>query len=221
MYLKNPKSGGKTTNFKATIALAKHKNKTPKYTIGSLLLLLAFAFYVGVLQNTDSKPIPNNPPNEKPAKAEKKHKPLRYLTVFEGKVIGIKDGDTFEVLYDSIPERVRLAEIDCPEKSQPFGKNARQYASDLCFGKMVTVTSNGKRDRYGRVVGTITTDDDINVNESLVKAGLAWHYTQYSKDENLTILQEEAKSAKRGLWTDTSPIAPWEWRKNRRVNTSK
>lgn len=200
--------------------MGRHKNKTPKYTIGSLLLLLALAFYVGVFRNTDNKPIPDPLHKEKPAKAKKKQ-PLRHLTVFEGKVIGVKDGDTFEVLYDSIPERVRLAEIDCPEKSQPFGKNARQYASDLCFGKMVTVTSSGKRDRYGRVVGTITTADGINVNESLIKAGLAWHYTQYSKDESLAILQEEAKSAKRGLWADKSSVAPWEWRKQRRKKASR
>lgn len=202
------------------MVLARHKNKTPKYTIGSLLLLLAFAFYIGVFRNTDNKPIPDPLHKEKPAKAKKKQ-PLRHLTVFEGKVIGIKDGDTFEVLYDSIPERVRLAEIDCPEKSQPFGKNARQYASDLCFGKLVTVTSSGKRDRYGRVVGTINTADGINVNESLINAGLAWHYTQYSKDESLTVLQDKAKSAKKGLWADKSPVAPWEWRKQHRKQASR
>ncbi len=201
--------------------MTKRKSTTPKYTIGSLLLLLAFVFYVGVLRNTDSKPVPAGLNKEKPAKENKKQKPLRHLTVFQGKVIGIKDGDTFEVLYDSIPERVRLAEIDCPEKSQPFGKNARQYASDLCFGKMVTVISNGKRDRYGRVVGTITTTDWINVNESLVKAGLAWHYTQYSKNAGLSNLQKEAIDAKRGLWADKSPVAPWDWRKQRRAKNKK
>lgn len=201
--------------------MKKRKSTTPKYTIGSLLLLLAFVFYVGVLRNTDSKPVPARPNKEKPAKENKKQKSLRHLTVFQGKVIGIKDGDTFEVLYDSIPERVRLAEIDCPEKSQPFGKNARQYASDLCFGKMVTVISNGKRDRYGRVVGTITTTDGINVNESLVKAGLAWHYTQYSKNAGLSNLQKEAIDAKRGLWADKSPVAPWDWRKQRRAKNKK
>ena len=201
--------------------MTKRKSTTPKYTIGSLLLLLAFVFYVGVLRNTDSKPVPAGPNKEKPAKEKKKQKSLRHLTVFQGKVIGIKDGDTFEVLYDSIPGRVRLAEIDCPEKSQPFGKNARQYASDLCFGKMVTVISNGKRDRYGRVVGTITTTDGINVNESLVKAGLAWHYTQYSKNAGLSNLQKEAMDAKRGLWADKSPVAPWDWRKQRRAKNKK
>lgn len=195
----------------------KKNTKKSKLTIGSLLLLLAFAFYAGFLK--DAGPPAKETPAEKPVSKPKKSKakkPLRHLTVFTGKVIGIKDGDTFEVLYDSIPERVRLANIDCPEKSQAFGKNARQYASELCFGKMVTVTSTGKRDRYKRVVGTITTQDGINVNEALVKAGLAWHYRQYSKNEALTAIEAQAREAKIGLWADKDPVAPWEWRKQRR-----
>jgi micrococcal nuclease len=197
--------------------LAKRRSK-PKYSLVSLLILLAFFFYYTQC-TPDKEPRETKAATEKPATKAKKRKPekeLRYLTVFEGKVTGIKDGDTFEVLYDGQPERVRLAEIDCPEKSQAFGKNARQYASGLCFGKMVTVTSNGKRDRYNRVVGTIVTVDGVNVNAELVKAGLAWHYKQYSKSEALAALEEQARQVRIGLWADKDPVAPWEWRKSRR-----
>jgi len=197
------------------------RTKKSKYGIGSLLLLLAFAFYIGFVKDKD-KPAPEKPAIEKSAKkARKEERPLRHLTVFQGKVIGIKDGDTFEVLYDSIPERVRLAAIDCPEKSQPFGKNARQYASELCFGKMVMVTSNGKRDRYKRVVGTITTAEGVNINEELIRAGLAWHYDQYSDNKELSVIEEQARQARRGLWADNEPIAPWDWRKKKRKKRSK
>jgi len=197
----------------------------PKYSIGSLLILLAFSFYIAC--NRDKEDKPQDGFIEKPAaKAPKPQKPktkrdLRYLTVFEGKVTAIKDGDTFEVLYDGQPEKVRLAEIDCPEKQQPFGNNAKQYASQLCFGKIVTVTSSGKRDRYGRVVGTITTNDGINVNEALIKAGLAWHYKDYSKNEDLALLQQVAKAQKIGLWQDKNPVAPWNWRKHKRKMNQK
>jgi len=186
------------------------------------LFLLAFAVYFAFFRKAPpTAPLPEKVPSsatgETPkVKKEKKKSAPRYLTVFEGKVIGVKDGDTFEVLYDSIPERVRLAQIDCPEKSQAFGKNARQYASDLCFGRIVTVTSDGKRDRYGRIVGTITTQDGLNVNEQLVKAGLAWHYKHYSKSKTLDAIEEQARNKKLGLWADKDPIAPWEWRKERR-----
>lgn len=199
------------------------RTKKSKYSITSLLLLLAIAFYIGFLRNSNESDSVK-PATEKPAKKSKRAKadmPLRHLTVFEGKVIGIKDGDTFEVLYDSIPEKVRLAEIDCPEKSQPFGKNARQYASELCFGKTVTVISDGKRDRYKRVVGTITTADGINVNEELVRAGLAWHYEQYSHNKELSIIEAEARHAERGLWADKDPMAPWDWRRQKRKKKNK
>lgn len=198
------------------------KRQTKKYTIGSLLLLLAFFFYYNYFKPVPEKTVPERHVKERAVKVKKpkaSKKNLRYLTVFEGKVIGIKDGDTFEILVDGLPEKVRLAEIDCPEKSQPFGKNARQYASDLCFGKMVTVTSSGKRDRYNRIVGTIVTNDGTNVNEELVKAGFAWHYKQYSKNKDLDRIEETARQSKLGLWADKDPMAPWEWRKSRRNKT--
>ncbi|NDI98128.1 thermonuclease family protein [Flavobacterium sp. LaA7.5] len=147
---------------------------------------------------------------------EKAKKPYRSLKTFTGKVVSIKDGDTFEVLYDGLAERIRLAEIDCPESKQAFGNVAKKYASDLCFGQTVTVESGGKRDRYGRVVGTVITDNGINVNESLVKAGLAWHYKDYSDSEELAQMEQEARANKVGLWADKRPTAPWNWRKRNR-----
>ncbi len=183
-------------------------------------MLALFIYFKACNPDSDvfNDTIPEREAPPKPAKAKKprKEKELRYLTTFTGNVTGIKDGDTFEVLYDGQPEKVRLADIDCPEKSQPFGNNAKQYASDLCFGKTVTVTSSGKRDRYGRIVGTIVTKDKINVNEQLVAAGLAWHYKAYSKNDDLDAIEQKARKSKAGLWADKNPVAPWEWRKSRR-----
>lgn len=192
------------------------RRKNTKYSLGSLVLLLAFLLYYTCTNKEEpQRPVPAV---EKPAKAKKPKakREIRALKVFEGKVISIKDGDTFEVLYDGQPERVRLAKIDCPEKSQPFGNNAKQFASELCFGKMVTVSSNGKRDRYGRVVGTVVTEDGTNVNEALVKAGLAWHYKDYSDSEELAAIESQARLQKLGLWADKRPTPPWDWRKKKR-----
>ncbi len=185
--------------------------------IVSLCLFLAVAVYLAFFKESRNS-VPSAAPVEVPGKSEKGPglKPLRELQVFSGKVIGVKDGDTFEILYDGQPERVRLAEIDCPEKSQPFGNNAKQYASDLCFGQQVTVTVHGKRDRYGRIVGTVVTSDGVNVNEALVKAGLAWHYKQYSDSETLAAMEQQARLQQDGLWADKKPTPPWEWRKNKR-----
>ena len=187
--------------------------------------MLALSFYFACNRDRDEKlqDVPIERPAAKAPKPKKAaaKKELRYLTVFEGKVTGIKDGDTFEVLYDGQPEKVRLADIDCPEKQQPFGNNAKQYASALCFGKTVTVKSSGKRDRYKRVVGTIITEEGANVNEELIKAGMAWHYKQYSKNDSLSLLQNEAKAQKLGLWQDKNPVAPWNWRKHKRKMNQK
>ena len=197
------------------------RRSKPKYSIATLIILLVLA----VLYNynvKDTKPPVDKYPVDTPvkkapkSKRQKRTKDLRNLTVFTGRVIGIKDGDTFEVLYDGQPERVRLADIDCPEKSQPFGNNAKQFSSDLCFNKTVTVTCNAKRDRYGRLIGTVVTDDGINVNEALVKQGFAWHYLQYSDKDELTGLEATARKKHLGLWADADPTPPWDWRREKR-----
>lgn len=201
--------------------MAGQRKKKPKYGIVTLIIALALTVYYNY-NITDVKPPVQKHPGEAPAKEERKAKKpkeaeeLRDLTVFTGKVIGIKDGDTFEVLYDGQPERVRLADIDCPEKSQPFGNNAKQYASDLCFGKTVTVSCDKKRDRYGRLIGTIITDDGTNVNEELVKSGLAWHYKHYSHRDEFTDYEDEARTKHIGLWADKDPTPPWDWRRTKR-----
>jgi len=134
---------------------------------------------------------------------------------FTGKVTGIKDGDTFEIMFGGKAETVRLAHVDCPEKSQPYGKKAKQFASDLCFGKEVIVIST-ERDRYNRLIGIVYLKDGTNVNKELVKAGLAWHYRQYSNDPSYSFLEAEARNGKKGLWVEKDAAAPWEWRKRKR-----
>ncbi len=72
-----------------------------------------------------------------------------------GKVIGISDGDTIDVLDSAkTTHRIRLAGIDAPEKAQPFGQRSKQHLSDSVFGKQVEVLG-GKIDKYGRTVGKI------------------------------------------------------------------
>lgn len=130
-----------------------------------------------------------------------------------GKVTGIKDGDTFEILLDRKPEVVRLAHIDCPERGQPFGKAAKQFASDLCFGKDVVVKEVGRRDRYGRMIATVSLSNGTVVNKELVRVGLAWHFTRYSSDTAYALLERQARTQRSGLWSDSLAVAPWDWRK--------
>jgi endonuclease YncB( thermonuclease family) len=54
---------------------------------------------------------------------------------YEGRVVGITDGDTIKVLVDKTEHKVRLEGIDCPESRQPFSKAAKQFTADFCFGR--------------------------------------------------------------------------------------
>lgn len=129
------------------------------------------------------------------------------------KVIGVKDGDTFELLIDNSTQVVRFEHIDCPEKKQPFGQKAKQFVSDLCFGKYVTLIHNKKFDRNKRLIAEVILEDGTNLNKELVKNGLAWHFKKYSKDNSYADLENEARASRVGLWADNNPIAPWTWRK--------
>ena len=135
------------------------------------------------------------------------------------KVVGVKDGDTVVLLKNGEEVTVRLFGVDTPEKNQAFGQRAKQFTSDLAFGKQVRLITHNK-DRYGRTVGTIILPDGRNLNEELIRNGYAWHYKAYSKDVNLANAEADARRFKRGLWADPNPTAPWDFRKNRSSNTA-
>ncbi|GAA4302168.1 hypothetical protein GCM10023183_13820 [Nibribacter koreensis] len=151
--------------------------------------------------------------------AEKKEEVITVSPAGYHRVIAIKDGDTIELLKDGKPLRVRLYGIDAPEKNQDFGTRARQFISEMCFGKDVRLEVKDI-DRYGRTVGIIYLPDGRNLNYEMVKNGFAWHYKAYSKDPELGRLEEEARLDKRGLWDWPSPVAPWEFRSNRKAQSA-
>jgi endonuclease YncB( thermonuclease family) len=134
---------------------------------------------------------------------------------FSAKVVGVKDGDTVDLLYAGATVRARLAHIDAPEGGQPFGKAAKQRLSDLCFGKWVQVERTGRPDRYGRLI-VVLQCERVNVNRALVASGLAWHFAKYSKDVSYASVERQARAARLGLWADPGAVAPWDWRASRR-----
>ena len=133
---------------------------------------------------------------------------------FTGKVVKVADGDTITVLHDSEQIKIRLAGIDAPEKAQPFGNVAKQYISEMLFGKQVRVVEQG-RDRYGRTIGRVY-QGELDVSAEQIKQGMAWVYRKYSKEAALYQLEDEAKQHRLGLWADAEPTPPWAWRKRAR-----
>ena len=135
-----------------------------------------------------------------------------------GRVVRIADGDTVTVLDSTNTQnRIRLEGIDAPESHQAFGTQSKKSLSEMVFGKDVTVVYK-KTDQYGRIVGKILLDgNDINLEQ--VKAGMAWHYKEYQKEQTpqdrelYASAEEEARKARRGLWQDNDPVEPSAFRK--------
>jgi micrococcal nuclease len=132
----------------------------------------------------------------------------------EGKVVAVHDGDTVTVLRGGEQVKLRLACIDAPERGQAFGSRSRDLLAELVMGRAVTLEVID-RDQYGRTVARLHVDGN-DVNLAMVRAGLAWHYRYHCPDDAaLAAAEAEAREARRGLWADAHPEAPWEWRRHR------
>jgi endonuclease YncB( thermonuclease family) len=137
-----------------------------------------------------------------------------------GRVVSIADGDTLTLLDASNSQhRIRLSGIDAPEKNQDFGKKSKTNLSALAFGQPAQADCR-KEDRYQRRICVVFVDGkDIGLEQ--VRAGMAWWYEQYSKDqtsqERADYSQAEfmAKIHRDGLWNSKNPIPPWDWRRTK------
>ena len=129
------------------------------------------------------------------------------------KVVSVSDGDTIVVLRQGEQVKIRLYGIDTPEKRQAFGQKARDLTSTLVAGRHVEVEQKDV-DRYGRIVGLVKVDGQ-NLNELIVQNGYAWVYRQYCKDRfcaEWLRLEGVARQQKKGLFSDSTAVPPWEWR---------
>lgn len=132
-----------------------------------------------------------------------------------GKVVRVKDGDTIVVLDSlNVQTTIRLAEVDCPESSQAFGKKAKDFTIGEVAMKNVTYKII-QMDRYGRTIAKVFYDGKY-LSEELIKNGFGWHYNQYSTSKKLAAFEINARENKKGLWFDKNPIAPWDYRHNKK-----
>lgn len=135
-----------------------------------------------------------------------------YAASITGSVVGVTDGDTITVLdTDKTQHKIRLYGIDAPESNQDYGQRSKQLLSALVYGDTVRVDYDGK-DRYGRIVGKVYNGEQY-VNAEMIRLGMAWHYKQYSKDNDLADLETTAKAGKIGLWSRPDAVAPWDFRR--------
>ena len=130
---------------------------------------------------------------------------------FTSKIIAVLDGDTVLIRRASGLVKIRLAEIDAPEKAQAFGETSKRSLSDMVLGKQVRVASQAV-DQYGRMVAHLSVDG-LDVNAEQIRRGMAWEYSNFHSNQALIALQEDARKAPRGLWAQDRPTPPWIWRK--------
>ena len=128
------------------------------------------------------------------------------------RVVHISDGDTLTCLAKGNKQiKVRLAEIDAPEKKQAFGQKSKLALSNMVFKQNVRLDEQGK-DRYQRTLAVVYYQNK-NLNLEMVKQGMAWAYKQYSRDPIYLQEQERARAKRVGLWADSHPIEPSKWRR--------
>lgn len=132
-------------------------------------------------------------------------------TTLEGRVVGVADGDTVTVLSSgNIQTRIRLFQIDAPEKAQSMGQKSKASLSELVYGKTVTVNVE-TLDRYGRTVGTLI-QNGVDINLEQIRRGMAWVYRQYARDPHYFEAEETARAQHAGLWAESNPTPPWVFR---------
>ncbi len=140
--------------------------------------------------------------------------------IIQGKVIGIVDGDTFDLLNDSNKTyRIRMEGIDAPEKGMPYYQVSKKYLGSLCFGQRVTVKIT-QAESGNRKIGLKYISAGTELSHEMIRAGLAWHFVKYNSDRDLAALEQQARKERRGLWKDPNPLPPWEIRKIRRSGLS-
>lgn len=134
------------------------------------------------------------------------HTDVRYT------VSNVYDGDTVELkTHTGDRLKLRLTDIDAPERNQAFGQKARRALTKLCKGSAISVELAGK-DKYNRHLGKLQCNQ-TDASLYMAEHGYAWHNDKYS--DNLAI-KNAAAAARRmhiGLWGAENPIAPWVWRR--------
>ena len=133
------------------------------------------------------------------------------LPIFSAEITYFYDGDTVKIDDAGYEYKLRITDIDAPERNQTYGKKSRRALIDFCAEANIYVAISGT-DKYGRKLGKLLCNQQ-DVSKHMVKYGHAW-YNRYSMDYSLALLQDEARKNKFGLWEVQQQTPPWIWRKN-------
>ncbi len=144
------------------------------------------------------------------------------LTTMEVRLLAVADGDSLTVL-DGLGHRlrVRIAGIDAPESGQSFARAAREHLRALAGDGRLQL-ARIKVDGFGRIVGRVA-HEGRDLGLAQIEAGMAWHFKRYRGDlppalfDTYAHAQTAARLARRGLWQQDDPQAPWRYRESGRM----
>ena len=131
------------------------------------------------------------------------------------KVKWVVDGDTVHATKEGKLYKIRLTEIDAPERDQPYGAESTKLLKQLLEDGYFDVDISGI-DIYERHLGRLY-DNGVDINREMVEQGLAWVYDKYVTDKSFYENQSSAQKNNRGLWQNPESIAPWYWRQRGRA----
>lgn len=170
------------------------------------------ATHVTTASNIDGTiPIAEAPP------APVEESPTAVSSLQEAQVINVVDGDTIDVLIDSVEYRVRYILVDTPETKhpekpvEPFGPEAAEANRQLVEGKTVLLEKDvSETDRYGRLLRYVWVGD-VMVNEELLRQGLA-QVSTFPPDvkyvDRFLEVQRQAQAAGVGMWSGQPAPTP-------------
>ncbi|AER40767.1 MAG: thermonuclease family protein [Flavobacteriales bacterium] len=137
------------------------------------------------------------------------------ISQITGKVIKIYDGDTFKIKGKMKEYKIRISDIDCPEKNQSYGVIAKNFLKKKILNKKVLI-KNVKKDKYNRLVGLVIYDNNKDLGKEILESGLAWVW-KFSKNIQYKKIEDIAKRNKIGLWKKKKPINPYDWKKIKKL----
>ncbi len=129
----------------------------------------------------------------------------------------VNDGDIIQVEKT----RVILWAVDAPERTQKCKVGSLEWACYeaarrglgelIASGEASCTLTAEKPDQFGRRHG-VCTSDGKDIGAEMVRLGYARAYVEQGDD--YLAQEEEAKSAKLGIWQDGADVMdPWVWRK--------
>ncbi|MRR55463.1 MAG: nuclease [Deltaproteobacteria bacterium] len=149
------------------------------------------------------------------------------LRVLEGAVLRVSDEDTINIDSGGTKVKIRFYGIDTPEtekinrRTGQVSKPGQPYGDEACHALESKIANQRvrvevmDRDRYGRLVSVVWLDNR-NINKEMVADGWAWAYRQYLDRPHASEYidaEERARARRLGLWRQSNPQPPWEFRK--------